>query len=354
MSSNGHRASGSPSVHRARWGIAATIGLIGAVGVSALIVIPSVSATPSEKVTICHATSSTKNPYVSITVSTSSVDELNNEFLNGHGDHTGPVYVEGMEPGDWGDIIPPFTYTKPKKNSESEENSQFEKSLKSEESSESAKRSESERKSESEENSESEETFAGLNWSAEGQEIWNAGCNPVKPSPTPTPTETTASPTPTPTETTASPTPTPTETTASPTPTPITTSPAPITPTPTPTLTTVTPTPTSITTSPAPITTSPAPITTSPAPITTSPAPITTSPTPTTITSPSMDVTPTPPAPVVTGGNDPSGGFPSAVPAGGGPGDSPTKPAWMWFIVAAFLALFAGSLRQMILGRETR
>ena len=307
MSSNSHKPSGSQSVHRARWGIAASIGLIGAVGVSALIVIPSVSATPSDKVTICHATSATNNPYVVNTVSTSSVDEFGNPDLNGHGDHTGPVYSDGMDSG-WGDIIPPF------------------------------------------EDSKSGVSFAGLNWSAEGQAIWNAGCNPVKPSPTPTPTETTVSPTPTPTETTGSPTPT-----------PITTSPAPVTPTPTPTLTTVTPTPTAITTSPAPITTSPAPITTSPAPITTSPAPITTSPapittspTPTTITSPSMDVTPTPPAPVVTGGNDPSGGFPNAVPAGGGPGDSPTKPAWMWLIVAAFLAVFAGSLRQMIIGRETR
>ena len=91
MSSNSHKPSGSNSVQRARWGIAATIGLIGAVGVSALIVIPSVSATPSDKVTICHATSATNNPYVSITVSTSSVDESNNKFLNGHGDHTGPV-----------------------------------------------------------------------------------------------------------------------------------------------------------------------------------------------------------------------------------------------------------------------
>lgn len=307
MSSNSHKPSGSQSVHRARWGIAASIGLIGAVGVSALIVIPSVSATPSDKVTICHATSATNNPYVVNTVSTSSVDEFGNPDLNGHGDHTGPVYSDGMDSG-WGDIIPPF------------------------------------------EDSKSGVSFAGLNWSAEGQAIWNAGCNPVKPSPTPTPTETTVSPTPTPTETTGSPTPT-----------PITTSPAPVTPTPTPTLTTVTPTPTAITTSPAPITTSPAPITTSPAPITTSPAPITTSPapittspTPTTITSPSMDVTPTPPAPVITGGNYPSGGFPNAVPAGGGPGDSPTKPAWMWLIVAAFLAVFAGSLRQMIIGRETR
>jgi len=57
---------------------------------------------------------------------------------------------------------------------------------------------------------------------------------------------------------------------------------------------------------------------------------------------------------VITGGNDPSGGFPNAVPAGGGPGDSPTKPAWMWLIVAAFLAVFVASLRQMIIGRETR
>ena len=65
------------------------------------------SATHQEKVTICHATSSDHNPYEEITVSASSIDELNNKVWNGHGDHTGPVWSSTLH-GDWGDIIPPF------------------------------------------------------------------------------------------------------------------------------------------------------------------------------------------------------------------------------------------------------
>ncbi len=50
------------------------------------------------KVTLCHATSSRTNPYVTITVDANSV------LRRGHGDHTGPIF-----PADgWGDIIPPF------------------------------------------------------------------------------------------------------------------------------------------------------------------------------------------------------------------------------------------------------
>ena len=77
-------------------------------------------ATPSEKVRICHATASESNPYTSNTVDTSSVDEINNQYLNGHGDHVN-------------DIIPPFT-------------------------------------------SPDGTEFPGLNWDEEGQEIWNNGC----------------------------------------------------------------------------------------------------------------------------------------------------------------------------------
>ena len=114
----------------------------------------------SEKVTICHATASEKNPYTQNSVDASSINNEKNKYLNGHGDHER-------------DIIPPFLY----------ETSSFE----------------------------------GRNWDDRGKEIWSKGCNVVEPSPTPSPTVTptpTSTPTSTPTATptpTSSPTVTPTE-----------------------------------------------------------------------------------------------------------------------------------------------
>lgn len=64
------------------------------------------------KVTICHATNSQSNPYVVITVSTSSIDEKNNQYLNGHGDHEGGVWYKNIADHSWGDIIPAFTSPK--------------------------------------------------------------------------------------------------------------------------------------------------------------------------------------------------------------------------------------------------
>ena len=140
-----------------------------------------VSAEKPAKVDICHATKSTTNPYNTSQVDTSSVD------LNGHINHTGPIYFEGID-GEWGDIIPPVPEILPE----------------------------------------------GLNW-PEGEATLLNGCKYVapSPSPTPTPTETpTPTPTPTPTETpTPTPTPTPTET---PTPTPTPTTPVLVTPAATP------------------------------------------------------------------------------------------------------------------------
>lgn len=49
-----------------------------------------------EKVTLCHATGSSKNPFVEITVNFNSVEDA--QHIGGHGGHSG-------------DIIPPFTYT---------------------------------------------------------------------------------------------------------------------------------------------------------------------------------------------------------------------------------------------------
>jgi len=83
-----------------------------------------------DKVTICHRTRATTNPYVLITVSVNSV--IGSGGSNGHDDHnttrtnsTNPT-TNGIAPGSgpfdtsfsypsnrkwWGDIIPPFTYS---------------------------------------------------------------------------------------------------------------------------------------------------------------------------------------------------------------------------------------------------
>ncbi len=58
------------------------------------------------KVTLCHATASTSNPYVVITVDVASV--LGDR---GHGGHTGPVFSPDLgKHVAWGDIIPAFDY----------------------------------------------------------------------------------------------------------------------------------------------------------------------------------------------------------------------------------------------------
>lgn len=84
--------------------------VIGLVGV---VVASPASATPSGPVTICHATASYDNPYVVITVNTSSVKEMERFFKeqgeNGHGTHTGKVFdpTTNKSGDNWGDIIPP-------------------------------------------------------------------------------------------------------------------------------------------------------------------------------------------------------------------------------------------------------
>lgn len=97
--------------------------------------ISSVSAA-KDKVTICHATASSSNPYVTETVDLSSLGD-------GHGNH-------GVNPGD---IIPPTAGT---------------------------------------------DFPNGNNWDATGQGIFNNGCNVPNPSPTATPVCTDDCPTPPP------------------------------------------------------------------------------------------------------------------------------------------------------------
>ena len=93
---------------------------------------PAASQPNANKVQICHATNSQKNPYVSEDPAIANNGDLN----GGHLGHTGPVFpAEG-----WGDIIPPYTYV---------------------------------------DAAGATQVFPGYNWSPEGQAIWQADCGPA-------------------------------------------------------------------------------------------------------------------------------------------------------------------------------
>jgi Domain of unknown function DUF11/Prealbumin-like fold domain len=113
---------------------AAAIGaaLTACVIVLSLVVLqPAVSQPNEKKVRICHATSSQTNPYISNEPAIAN----NGDLQGGHLNHTGPVFPAD----DWGDIIPPYTYT---------------------------------------DQSGNEAVFPGRNWDAAGQAIWQNGCEP--------------------------------------------------------------------------------------------------------------------------------------------------------------------------------
>ena len=68
-----------------------------------LAVPPTSSPTPTpEIITICHATASNSNPYI-------TQNPAKNGNVSGHDGHNGPVWFDGIE-DDWGDIIPSFYY----------------------------------------------------------------------------------------------------------------------------------------------------------------------------------------------------------------------------------------------------
>ena len=92
---------------------------------------PAASQPNVKKVEICHATSSTKNPYVLQAPAIAN----NGDLKGGHLNHTGPVFpAQG-----WGDIIPPYDYV---------------------------------------DAAGVPQVFPGYNWSPEGQAIWQNGCGP--------------------------------------------------------------------------------------------------------------------------------------------------------------------------------
>ncbi|MEV1132288.1 hypothetical protein [Agromyces sp. NPDC049794] len=82
-----------------------------------------------DKVEICHATASYRNPYV---INEPAADG----DVSGHADHTGPIFYPEIEE-QWGDIIPPFYY---------------------------------------DDGGEEPAYFPGLNWDAEGQAIYENDC----------------------------------------------------------------------------------------------------------------------------------------------------------------------------------
>lgn len=92
-----------------------------------------------DKVEICHGTASYKNPYV---INEPAADG----DVSGHADHTGPIFWPGIPKHTaWGDIIPPFYY---------------------------------------DDGGEFPAFFPGLNWTEEGQAIYENDCAIPTPEPT--------------------------------------------------------------------------------------------------------------------------------------------------------------------------
>jgi hypothetical protein len=103
-----------PPAGRVRRTVLGVAGLTAAAGTIMVLTASNSIASPGngDAVTLCHATGSTTNPYVVITVDPNSIDTL--IFgPNGHSTHTGPIFDPngGKDQPAWGDIIPAFTYT---------------------------------------------------------------------------------------------------------------------------------------------------------------------------------------------------------------------------------------------------
>ncbi|HEY5155885.1 MAG TPA: hypothetical protein VIJ47_14185 [Acidimicrobiales bacterium] len=86
---------------RRQLGSVVALMVLGASAIWGMGIASSASAT-DHKVTLCHATDSYTNPYVSVTVDYHSV------VNGGHGNHDGPVFDPSVQGRKWGDIIPAF------------------------------------------------------------------------------------------------------------------------------------------------------------------------------------------------------------------------------------------------------
>lgn len=120
----------------------AIFALVLSLGYGAIPVAYATETNPNTDITICHATGSNANPYVSPNPDDGA------KTVQGHDGHNGPVWFSGITV-TWGDIIPPFTYF------EKEGNGQNVVWV--------------------------EKQYLGKNWTTEGQAIWNNDCKPVPP-----------------------------------------------------------------------------------------------------------------------------------------------------------------------------
>jgi hypothetical protein len=113
------------SDERSPWRVLGGLAAVGALSVLGVAQVSAADSAP-HKVTLCHATDSTSNPYVLITVDYHGA-------MNGHAGHAGPLFSPDTASQGWGDVIPPFDFGP-------------------------------------------DGTFAGMNWTADGQAILANGC----------------------------------------------------------------------------------------------------------------------------------------------------------------------------------
>lgn len=160
-----------------------TIRKIGWLSVASMLALAMLAPTAApvlaagQDVAICHGTGSQNNPYVSESPSVQANGATEGQLSGGHANHVGPIWFPGIQV-DWGDIIQPYHYAA------------------------------------------TNYDFPGLNWTVEGQAIFNNGCK------IPTETTTTTTTTSTTTDTTTTDTTTSTTTTGSTTTSTTTTTPS--------------------------------------------------------------------------------------------------------------------------------
>lgn len=133
---------GPARVPRSSWGRRLAVLAAGSLALYAVLGASAVSlAAQKTEITICHATNSNTNPYVTESPAINSSGAFAGELAGGHNHHTGPIWFLGIET-KWGDIIPPYEF-------QPDEGPLF--------------------------------VYAGLNWTAEGQAIYNNDCAAPEP-----------------------------------------------------------------------------------------------------------------------------------------------------------------------------